>query len=211
MPTSSAAFVVIGLTNGPSFVANPCLAAQVRWVKARHLRAAAYSVLSYPDAATLRRYGARGPFGSGPSVALANVGYAAAQFNLRSMRAAGLRSPIVWIDVESVPDFAWSSDPSANAAVVRGAARGYADSGLQVGYYSTPSLWTHVVGSLSTGSPEWRAAGQTSQAEALRRCQSDWSFSGGAGVLGQWVQGGRDLDLTCPGVSASLDRWFHQY
>jgi hypothetical protein len=46
MPTAAARFVVIGLTNGPSFVANPCIASQVQWVKDRHLLAAAYSVVS---------------------------------------------------------------------------------------------------------------------------------------------------------------------
>ena len=57
------------------------------------------------------------------------------------MRAAGLETPIVWIDVEHVPDFEWSSDLAANAAVVRGAARGYRHAGYRVGVYSTPYIW----------------------------------------------------------------------
>jgi hypothetical protein len=36
-------------------------------------------------------------------------------------------------------------------------------------------------------------------------------FQGGPSVLGQWVEAGRDLNLTCPGISANLGRWFHQY
>jgi hypothetical protein len=211
LPTAEARFVVVGLTNGPSFVANPCVRDQVAWVASRHLRAAAYAILSYPDDATLRRYGGAGPFGSGTPNRLRNAGYAAARFNLATMRAAGLRSPVVWIDVEPVPAFPWSDDLAANAAVVQGAARGYTDAGLRVGYYSTPSLWKRVVGYLPTGSPEWRAAGLTSRAEALRRCRADWSFSGGEAVLGQWVEDGRDRDVTCPGAAAHLGTWFHQY
>src|SRR4051794_34803141 len=61
MPTSAARFVVLGLTNGPSFVANPCLQDQVRWVADRHLLAGAYSVVSYPDDATLAQLRDHGP------------------------------------------------------------------------------------------------------------------------------------------------------
>ena len=48
LPDSSARFVVIGLTNGPGFVANPCMADQVAWANSRHLLVAAYSVISGP-------------------------------------------------------------------------------------------------------------------------------------------------------------------
>ena len=48
LPDSSARFVVIGLTNGPGFVANPCLASQVAWAKSQHLLVSAYSVISGP-------------------------------------------------------------------------------------------------------------------------------------------------------------------
>ena len=49
MPTAEAEYVVIGLTNGPGFHANPCLADQVAWVRERGLLMAAYSVISWPD------------------------------------------------------------------------------------------------------------------------------------------------------------------
>ena len=212
MPLDSAEFVILGLTNGPGFTPNPCLADQVQWVKDRHLMAAAYAVNSYPDQQTLARYGSKGPYdGSTRLGALKNVGYQQALFNLATMQAAGLRTPIVWLDVEPVPVFEWSPDRVANAAVVEGAARGYTDSGYQIGAYSTPALWDSVVGDLTLGVPEWRAAGQTSQDEALRRCQGDWSFQGGRGVLGQWVEGSRDRNITCPGTSQQLFRWFTQY
>jgi hypothetical protein len=212
MPVPSAKFVILGLTNGPGFTPNPCLPAQVQWVKDRELMAAAYAVNSYPDAQTLAEHGDDGPFdGRDRLGALRNVGYQQARFNIATMRSAGLSSPIVWMDVEPVPVFEWSSDREANAAVVVGAARGYTDAGYPIGTYSTPALWEGVVGDLRLDVPEWRAAGQTSMAEALRRCEDDWTFAGGPGVLGQWVEDGRDRNVTCPGTSSQMYRWFHQY
>ena len=108
---------------------------------------------------------------------------------------------------------------SQEEVIVQGTVRGYTDAGFRTGFYSTPSLWTRVVGGLRVGSPEWRAAGQTSEAEALSRCGDDWSFQGGPGVFGQWVEDGRDRNVTCPGIGAGsgtgvgggLDGFFHQY
>lgn len=212
MPSAAARFVVIGLTNGPSFVANPCLQSQVDWVRERHLLGAAYAVVSYPDARTLGQLGSSGPFGSASRLdRLRNTGYQAAQFNIASMKRTGLRTPTVWVDVESVPHFSWSSDTTANAAVVQGTVRGYDDAGFTVGVYSTPALWRGVVGDLRLGVPEWRAAGQTAIDEALRRCRSDWSIQGGEAVLGQWVQDSSDRNVSCPGAMGDPARWFHQY
>lgn len=209
MPTAAAKFVVIGLTNGPSFYPNPCIADQVAWARARKVMTAAYAVVSYPDNATVRKYGAQGPYDAKTRLgALSNVGYQAALFNLDTMKNAGLPSPVIWIDVEPVNQFEWSSDLAANAAVVQGTAKGYADAGYRVGFYSTPHLWKRIVGNLRTGVPEWRAAGQTSEAEALRRCRKDWSIQGGPGILGQWVEAGRDRNVACPGAIVNPSTWF---
>jgi hypothetical protein len=211
MPTAAARFVILGLTNGPSFVANPCLADQLAWVGERHLMVAAYSIVSYPDDRTLAALRSKGPYdGSTRLGALRNVGYQAARFNVDTMRRVGLRTPVVWIDVEPVLHFVWSSDVVANGAVVQGVARGYRDAGLRIGFYSIGSLWTRVVGSLRFGEPEWRPAGARGLGEALNRCAPDWSFQGGVGVLGQWIEDGRDRDVTCPGAVTDLRQWFHQ-
>jgi len=211
MPLPTAQYVVLGLTNGPGFTTNPCLADQVRWVRERHLMAAAYAVVSYPDGATVAEHGGSGPYDASTDLgALANTGYQQALANVVTMRRAGLAAPVVWVDVEPVPDFEWSGDPEANAAVVEGALHGYRDAGYRVGVYSTPALWAGIVGGFAPGLPEWRAAGQTSPTEARRRCGGDGSIQGGAAVLAQWVSGERDLDLTCPGTSARLARWFQQ-
>jgi hypothetical protein len=212
MPTDAAEFVVLGLTNGPSFVANPCLESQVAWVKKRHLLAAAYSIVSYPDKRTLTELGDQGPFpGDTRLGSLSNVGYQAALYNIASMRRAGLQSPVLWIDVEPVVGFDWSPDLEANAAVVQGVARGYRDGGFRIGFYSLASLWSKVVGGLRFGAPEWRPAGPRGLDEALSRCGEDWSFQGGPAVFGQWVEDGRDRNVTCPGAASDLTAWFHQY
>ena len=212
MPLPQAEFVVVGLTNGPGFTPNPCLAEQVAWVRERRLMIAAYAVSSLPSAAQVEEHGADGPYdGSTELGALANTGYQQALFNVAGMRRAGLNTPVVWVDVEPVADFEWSGDPVANAAVVEGAVEAYRLAGYRVGVYSTPSLWREIVGDLALGLPEWRAAGQTSRAEALSRCGEDWSIQGGQAVLGQWVEAARDQNVTCPGQERRLGRWFHQY
>ncbi len=212
MPDDDAEFVVLGLTNGPGFTPNPCIADQVAWVEERELMAAAYSVVSYPDDATLEELSWDGPYaGDTLRGQLRNVGYQQARYNLDTMIDAGLQTPVIWIDVEPVPLFEWSSNPEANAAVVEGAARAYTDAGYAVGIYSTPYLWETVVGDLRLGVAEWRAAGETSRAEALNRCGEDWSIQGGPAVLGQWVENGRDYNVTCPDIALDLGKWFHQY
>lgn len=209
MPLPEAEYVVVGLTNGPGFYPNPCLADQVAWVRERGLLLSAYAVVSYPDADALERFGDDGPFdGSTALGALRNIGFQQALYNIRSMRAAGLDTPLVWLDVEPVALFDWSGDPVANAAVVEGSRRGYEDAGYRVGVYSTPYLWEEIVGDLELGVPEWRAAGPTSRAEALDRCGDDWSIQGGEAVMGQWVEADRDQNVTCPGISRDLGRWF---
>ena len=213
MPLPDAEYVVLGLTNGPGFTPNPCLADQVRWAKDNDVLVSAYAVSSYPSAAALAKYGADGPFDAGDRLGrLRNVGYQQARFNIGTMGQVGLVSPIIWIDIEPVPLFEWSDDLRANAAVIEGVARGYADAGFRIGVYSTPHLYRSVVGDLDLGGvPEWRAAGQTSRAEARRRCGPDWSIQGGLAVMGQWVEQERDQNITCPGIAADLGQWFHRF
>jgi hypothetical protein len=182
----------------------------VTYAKERGMLTAAYAVASFPDDATVKAYGREGPYPADtPGAALLNTGYMQARFNVASMHEAGLESPIVWIDVESVPFYDWSPDPVSNSYVLTGLARGYLESRVRIGVYSTPHLWASVAGSTTLGGvPEWRAAGQTSMVEALSRCGPDWSIQGGPGVLGQWVEEARDRNITCPGVEADLDAYF---
>ena len=106
---TAARYVVIGLTNGPGYTPNPCLADQVAWSRERGLLVAAYAVISYPDSGRLAQFRDAGPFeGSDRLGALANAGYQQARYALNTMVTAGLESPIIWLDVEPVRDFEWS-------------------------------------------------------------------------------------------------------
>jgi hypothetical protein len=192
MPPRSARFVVIGLTNGPAFHPNPCLAAQVDHARSRHLWAAAYAVLTYPTTGQLRTYG-------GPRAA----GRAQAEQNVAAMQAVGLRAPLVWVDIEPVsPPAPWSRRVPANRAVLAGALTAYRRAGLRIGFYSTPSMWRSIVGPVRPGLPEWRTAGLASRSAALARCSRRDSFQGGPAVLTQWYSLREDFDVLCPGRAA---------
>ena len=203
LPPASSRFVVIGLTNGPAFYANPCLSLQVAHARRNNIWMSAYAVVTYPTPDQLRAYGGVGPkSGSGLADRLWNTGWAQARLNVSNMRVAGLRSPVLWLDVEPVrPPAPWSGDPVANRIVLEGSMAAYRQAGLRLGVYSTPYLWRTVVGDVDYGLPEWRAAGPTSKQQALRQCAGD-SIQGGPPVLAQWVEE-IDTNVLCPGVPAA--------
>ncbi|MEP7034411.1 MAG: peptidoglycan-binding protein [Actinomycetota bacterium] len=197
MPRSGAQFVVMGLTNGPGFYPNPCLAAQVAWVKARHLWAAAYSVITYPTPAQLVRDGGTGTL----STRLWRVGSAQAAFNVATMRAAGLDVPMVWVDVEPYRVAPWSKSPAGNNAVISGVLAGYKAAGLRTGIYSYDGGWKLITGSrLLPSLPTWVPVGPRGRSAAAARCAVK-SFSGGPTWIAQWTGDSRDYDLTCPGIT----------
>jgi hypothetical protein len=200
LPPASSRFVVIGLTNGPAFYPNPCLREQVQYAETLHMWTAAYAVVTYPVPRQLATYGDRGPFPSGTRAGrLGNTGYAQARQNVAWMKQAGLDSPVVWLDVETVrPPAPWSGDRAANRAVVEGAMRGYRDAGLQLGIYSTQYLFRSVVGDVAYRLPEWRTAGRQDRAAALAMCHKN-PIQGGPAVLTQWYSVDVDFDALCPG------------
>lgn len=213
MPSRNADYVVVGLTNGPGFYPNPCLAAQVKWIKGHRVWAAAYSMTTYPSAYRIDKHGSTGPhthrnlFGK-----LWNTGFAQAKFNVATMKRVDLEVPFVWVDVEPYPTHPWSRSKANNAAVVQGVVRGYQASGYKVGFYSTSVLWPEVVGSLRYGYPEWRTAGQTSMSAALYKC-SHYPIQGGRAVMAQWWGTRSDYGVMCPGYGRPgvMAKYFHKY
>jgi hypothetical protein len=198
MPSSTAKFVVVGLTNGPAFTPNPCLAGQVAWVRSHHVYADPYAVLSYPTAAQLTKYGTAGPYkGTSLSTRLRNVGWAQGQYNLTRMRGAGLTAPVIWMDVEVYPTQPWSSSRTGNKAVVDGALAAYRAGGMKVGVYSTTSQWSSIVGAVKYGMAEWHTTGPASQTTASKACTAA-SFNGGPTFLAQWWTTSSDYDVMCP-------------
>lgn len=202
MPVPGSQFVVIGLTNGPGHTRNPCLAAQVAWAKARHLWTSAYAVASYPTLAQVRKYGGHGT----TMVKLRREGVAQARQNVVALHRAGLRSPMVWVDVEPVHGLPWSRFARLNNAFLDGVFAGYRSAGLRVGVYSYAYGWRQITGGRRLPAyPTWVPSGGAQSASALRRCGQP-SFSGGRVVLGQWTVSGRDHNVTCPGVTGTATR-----
>ena len=157
-PMASASFAVLGLTDGGSFRANPCLARQVASVKTRHLWAGAYAISTYPTSAELTRYGGTGTL----TVRLGRVGAAQAGFNLATMARVGLRSPMVWVDVEPRTKSPWSASADNNNAVIDGVIARYQASGLRAGIYSYDKAWKAITGArVMPGVPTWVPVGHT--------------------------------------------------
>jgi hypothetical protein len=203
MPGPAARFVVIGLTNGPAFTPNPCLASQVAWARERSLPTSAYAVATWPTARQLARRGGRGPYaGTTLRSRLRNVGYSQGVYNLKRLSSAGLTVPHVWIDVEHYSIRPWSRNRKDNRAVVRGIVRAYQDAGVSTGFYSTTLQWPDIVGTVRWGLPEWHTAGPRARSVALSRC-SEPSFQGGPIVLAQWWTDTADHDLVCPAGPAA--------
>jgi peptidoglycan hydrolase-like protein with peptidoglycan-binding domain len=219
MPTASASFAIVGLTNGPGFTPNPCLAAQVAWTKSRALWTSAYAMTTFPTASQRATYGATGPWSAATTIGqLRNAGYAQALYNVAEMTTTGLDVPFVWVDVEPYAVAPWSHNLAANRDVLRGVVRGYQDSGYRVGFYSYDGGWRAVVGAWRKPAyPSWVPVGHSSNglAVASARCRRA-SFSGGEVLLAQWVESGRDRDVTCPQLAGRaagptpLTRWINR-
>jgi peptidoglycan hydrolase-like protein with peptidoglycan-binding domain len=196
-PPASATFAVLGLTDGGSFRANPCLARQVGSVRTRHLWAGAYAISTYPTSAELTRYGGAGTL----PVRLGRVGAAQARFNLATMARAGLRSPMVWVDVEPRTRSPWSASAVNNNAVLDGVIAHYEAAGVGAGIYSYDKAWRAITGGRALpGVPTWVPVGPRSRAVAAATCAVA-SYAGGRPWLTQWTDGVRDHNLTCPGVT----------
>ena len=201
-PRDSASFAVLGLTDGGSFRANPCLASQVAAVTARHLWAGAYAIVTYPTDAELDRYGGTGTL----TQRLRRVGAAQAAFNLRTMARVGLHAPMIWVDVEPSKRTPWSAAADQNNAVIDGVIAGYQEAGIHAGIYSYDSAWKAITGARSMpGVPTWVPVGKASRSDAAARCVTA-SYAGGTPWLTQWTDDVYDDNLTCPGVTGQAAR-----
>ncbi len=203
MPKKNADFVLLGLTNGPGFYPNPCLASQVRWAQKRGMWVGTYAMTTYPKPAQLRAHGDTGPWQPTSRLnRLRNAGYAQAEFNLATMDRVGLARKFIWVDVEPYPVAPWTGNRTRNKAVLDGVLDGYRDAGLEVGFYTSPGPWRDIIGGARYSLPEWRTAGghpwsDSNAADARRMCRVP-SVQGGPILIAQWWDTKRDYDLLCP-------------
>jgi len=201
-PMASASFVVLGLTDGGSFRANPCIGREVRAVKARHLWAGTYAISTYPTSAELARYGGTGTMAE----RLGRVGAAQAEFNLATMARVGLQPPMVWIDIEPRTRSPWSASTASNNAVIDGVIARYKAAGVRAGIYSYDKAWKKITGGRALpGVATWVPIGHKGWAAAAARCAVP-SFAGTKPLLIQWTDGERDFNITCPGVTGRAAR-----
>lgn len=201
-PLDSASFAVLGLTDGGSFRANPCLDSQVALVRSRHLWAGTYAISTYPTDAELARYGGTGTL----TQRLRRVGAAQAAFNLDTMARVGLQPPMVWVDVEPNTRTPWSAGADQNNAVIDGVIAGYQASGIHAGIYSYNNAWKTITGARSMpGVPTWVPVGLASKSKAAARCAAT-SYAGSRPWLTQWTDDVYDYNLACPGVTGRAAR-----
>ncbi|NMM23399.1 MAG: hypothetical protein HHJ11_07860 [Phycicoccus sp.] len=201
-PTRGASFAVVGLTDGGSFRANPCIGREVSAVKARHLWVGAYAISTYPTRAELARYGGTGTV----TERLRRAGAAQAAFNLATMARVGLRAPMIWIDIEPRTRSPWSANTAKNNAVIDGVIARYKAAGLRVGIYSYDKAWKKITGGRALpGVATWVPVGHKGQAGAAARCAVP-SFAGTKPLLTQWTDDVRDYNLSCPGVTGRAAR-----
>jgi hypothetical protein len=209
------AFLVIGLSNGQSFSTNPCLADEIAAAHALHQLVAAYVIPTYPTNADFARYGGSGPYGTASFASrLSNVGWQQAAYWVQVKRAAGLSTPMVWVDIEQKKQaLPWPASPARqNLPVIRGLLAGLRHAGLRTGIYSPASHWQEITGGVRLGLPEWRTVGGGTAAQAYATCAKP-GVQGSPILLAQYYSPTVDYDVLCPVARTGnrLRTYFTQY
>lgn len=197
MPTSSAKFVIFGLTGGYGFTPNPCLADQVAWAKKRGKYLGAYSFTGAPSPAELEKYGKSGPWKPKDLTnRFRNAGWAVAKQTIAQMEAAELTVPFVWLDIEPSAKRPWRKTTQKNRAYIQGQVKAYSSVGIKAGFYLSASSFDLILNK-DYERPEWQTVGPRPRAKALERCDGA-PVQKGPIVLVQWWTTDRDFDLICP-------------
>ena len=219
LPRPGAAFVVIGLSSGSAFTTNPCLADEVAWARAQHVQVAAYVFPTYPTNAEYATYGSKGPYSTKTVQGrLMNVGWAQAAYWVAVKKAAGLTTPMVWIDVEKRSNLLrWTTRPAdRNVPVVKGLVAGLAKAHLRAGVYTPTAHWAEIMGGARLGLPEWRTVGPLTATDAWALCNRP-SVQGGEVLLTQYYTSlpanNYDYDVMCPLLrrGGRLTKYFTRY
>jgi hypothetical protein len=193
---------IVGANGGKPYDANPCLAEQYRWAAVAPGTAFYMNTANPgPDSRVIDWYGQKAPDAacgrSNEAACAYNYGYnAAAQafgYAQRQTSAAGSHS--WWLDVEI--DNSWSPDASLNVADILGSVAYLRNQGVPVGVYSTGYQWGRITGGAHVPDLYNWLAGARDGAQAAAWCAPDSTFTGGAVVLVQWVEGGIDHDHAC--------------
>lgn len=201
MPSRGARYVILGLTDGSGHTVNPCLRSQLQWARQTSTPVGAYLVPSYPsrNQRLAARVGAFGKCHRSRACQLHNDGASQAMDAVRTMRAAHVRAPMVWLDVEFRGYHPWTHNRFRNAAVIRGMVRTLQRHHIRFGVYSTSYMWHDLLGGYRLNVPNWLPAGHRRAAAARRMCRQ--TATGGRTWLVQYTHS-LDEDLTCPVLNA---------
>jgi hypothetical protein len=209
MPSASAPFVVVGLTDGRAFTANPCVSSQAAWARRAGVPTAAYLVATYPTRAEVRAWssGPRRPRTLRDQVY--NVGVAQGRAALRVLARSGLRARSVWVDVEQNRRRPWSANPDLNVALIQGVVAAVRGAAYRPGLYTNSSSWSLYTDGARLGLAEWRTVGPHTRAVAAQACGAR-PLNGGQVLLVQYWTSTVDHDIACPGLTSQLAklRWF---
>jgi hypothetical protein len=162
MPALQPGFAIVGINGGRPLTDNSCLSREVTYAKTR-TGVAAYLNLDAPRSGDAAAYGAK----------VALDGLARAQ-------RAGLKLPVLWLDVEVLNH--WSTSGAVNVAVINGALRALEQRGITAGIYSSQAMWQQITGGARLNVPVWLATAVTDYRQLPSFCD--------AGL------GGRPADMT---------------
>ncbi|MEY2554842.1 MAG: hypothetical protein QOC57_2702 [Ilumatobacteraceae bacterium] len=179
MPAVQPGFAIVGINGGRPFTDNVCLAREVSYAKTR-TGVSAYLNIDAPRSGDASTYGAK----------VALDGLARAQ-------RAGLKLPVLWLDVEVLNH--WSSSGAVNVAVINGALRALEQRGVTTGIYSSGPMWQQITGGAQLNVPVWLATAVTDYRQLPSYC--DTGLGGKAADMTQYVAyDGRqlvDVDVLC--------------
>ncbi|MHB8295960.1 MAG: glycoside hydrolase family 25 domain-containing protein [Acidimicrobiales bacterium] len=207
-PASPYSVAVVGVNNGTTFTANPCLGSEATWGSRAGLTLYMNLNSPYVSSPAQGNSGPAGPCSASDANCLAyNYGYNAAQYSLSAAGNAGAQAEMWWLDVEvagSCGSGLWSCDTSANAQLIQGAITALTQAGKLVGVYSTSYQWNIIAGSYSPGVPLWVPTGtqssNDSSSTAQSFCSQGHAFGGGKVWLAQFLADGGTYDgnWSCP-------------
>ncbi len=201
-PSTPFGFGVVGVTHGKAFTYNTSLADEYTWAKQGSATSPTlYMNLNAPVGSTAKS-NESGPVacpkGKAGGICQAhNYGWNAAQDAYNYATQQGATATTWWLDIETANS--WSGSLATNQATIQGAIDFLNGKGITVGAYSTPGMWSAIVGSWTPGIPEWFAKGLTTQQDAASAC-SNTSFTGGTLWLVQFIDktiSSVDQDYSC--------------
>jgi hypothetical protein len=214
MPGSSARLAVIGLGAGRSFTVNPCLADEITWASDQHVLASVYVLPTYPTNTEYALYGAKGPYAARSDAArLLNVGFQQASYWAAALKASGVRTPSIWVDVEKRSHGPqWAPQTARNLLVIKGLLAGLRRAGYRTGIYTPAAHWREITGGVRLGQPEWRTVGKgATPLQALATCPKPGN-QGSPVLIAQYYTSNVDYDVLCPITRGTwLTGYFHQY